>query len=341
MTDQKVVTVLGGGSFGTVLANILATNGHQTRLWMRNQEAAEQAEKSRENSKYLPGYLLHENLKIGSDLIDAVSGSDLVLFSVPSSSVRSVAKMVASSLKPDACILSTAKGIESGSFLLMSQVLKQELPGNRIGALSGPNLAKEIAQGFPAASVVASEDPSLCDLVQDTLSSEIFRIYSAEDIYGIELAGALKNIYAIVTGFSSALGMGHNTNGMLVTRSLAEMSRLAVRLGANPLTFLGLAGVGDLIVTCMSDLSRNFQVGYQVGLGKTLEQAVADIGQTAEGVNTLKLVKLKAEELDVYMPLVTGLHKILFENADVGEVTRGLMLGDKAQDVDFGLNLLP
>jgi len=205
--------------------------------------------------------------------------------------------------------------------------------------LSGPNLAKEIAMGFPAASVVASKDSSLCDFVQDTLGSEIFRIYSAEDIYGIELAGALKNIYAIVTGFSSALGMGHNTNGMLVTRSLAEMSRLAVRLGANPLTFLGLAGVGDLIVTCMSDLSRNFQVGYQVGQGKTLEQAVADIGQTAEGVNTLKLVKVKAEELDVYMPLVTGLHKILFEDADVDEVVRGLMLGDKAQDVDFGLDL--
>ncbi|MBV1915040.1 MAG: NAD(P)H-dependent glycerol-3-phosphate dehydrogenase [Pseudomonadales bacterium] len=337
MAGQKKVTVLGGGSFGTVLANILATNGHQTCLWMRNPKSAEETQKSRENSKYLPGYHLHENLRICADLSDAVADSELVLFSIPSSSVRSVAKKVAADLNDNVFILSTAKGIEAGSFMLMSQVLAQELPGKRIGALSGPNLAKEIAMGFPAASVVASKDSSFCDFVQDTLGSEIFRIYSAEDIYGIELAGALKNIYAIVTGFSSALGMGHNTNGMLITRSLAEMSRLAVRLGANPLTFLGLAGVGDLIVTCMSDLSRNFQVGYQVGQGKTLEQAVADIGQTAEGVNTLKLVKLKAEELDVYMPLVNGLHKILFEDADVDEVVRGLMLGDKAQDVDFGL----
>ena len=340
MTDQKIVTVLGGGSFGTVLANTLASNGHRTRLWMRNSEDAARTQETRVNGKYLPDYPLHENLTIGSDLIEASTDSELVLFSVPSSSVRSVAKLIAPSLKPGTCILSTAKGIETGSFMLMSQVLEQELPGMRIGALSGPNLAKEIAMGFPAASVVASKDHSMCDFVQDTLGSEIFRIYSADDIYGIELAGALKNIYAIVTGFSSALGMGHNTNGMLITRSLAEMSRLAVRLGANPLTFLGLAGVGDLIVTCMSDLSRNYQVGYQVGLGKTLDQAVADIGQTAEGVNTLKLVKLKAEELDVYMPLVTGLHKILLEDADVDEVVRGLMLGDKAQDVDFGLDLL-
>lgn len=339
MADQKIVTVLGGGSFGTVLANMLAANGHQTRLWMRNPKTAQEAQQSRENSKYLPGYLLHENLRVCADLAEAVSNSQMVLFSVPSSSVRSVAKKVAADLNDDVFILSTAKGIEAGSFMLMSEVLKQELPSLSIGALSGPNLAKEIAQGFPTASVVASKDPSLCSFVQDTLGSEIFRIYSAEDIYGIELAGALKNIYAIVTGFSSALGMGHNTNGMLITRSLAEMSRLAVRLGADPLTFLGLAGVGDLMVTCMSDLSRNFQVGYQVGSGKTLEQAVVDIGQTAEGVNTLKLVKLKAEELGVYMPLVTGLHKILFENADVKEVTRSLMLGDKAHDVDLGLSL--
>ncbi|MBL4585091.1 MAG: NAD(P)H-dependent glycerol-3-phosphate dehydrogenase [Pseudomonadales bacterium] len=338
MVEQKIVTVLGGGSFGTVLANMLAANGHQTRLWMRNPESAAETQTNRENSKYLPGYKLHDNLTICSDLCDSVSDCDLVLFSVPSSSVRSVAQKIASHLKPDVCILSTAKGIESGSFMLMHQVLAQELPGIKIGALSGPNLAKEIAQGFPAGSVVASVDPFLCNLVQDTLGNELFRIYSAEDIFGIELAGALKNIYAIVTGFSSALGMGHNTNGMLITRSLAEMSRLAVRLGANPMTFIGLAGVGDLIVTSMSSLSRNYQVGYQVGLGKTLEQAVADIGQTAEGVNTLKLVKLKAQELDVYMPLVTGLHQILFEKADVQEVTRGLMLGDKAQDVDFGLN---
>lgn len=340
MTERKIVTVLGGGSFGTVLANTLAGNGHDTRLWMRDHEAANQAQQTRRNSKYLPDYPLHEGLTIGSDVIGLVHDSDLVLFSVPSSSVRAVAKLVAPGLKPDARLLSTAKGIEGGSFMLMSQILEQELPDRQVGALSGPNLAKEIALGYPAASVVASKSASLCEFVQDTLSSENFRIYSAEDIYGIELAGALKNIYAIVTGFSSALGMGHNTNGLLITRSLAEMSRLAVRLGANPLTFLGLAGVGDLIVTCMSDLSRNFQVGYQVGCGKTLDQAVADIGQTAEGVNTLKLVKLKAQELEVYMPLVTGLHAILFEHADVDEVVRGLMMGDKAQDVDFRLDLL-
>ena len=203
--------------------------------------------------------------------------------------------------------------------------------------LSGPNLAKEIAQKQLTATVIASSDAELRERVQALLHTSCFRVYASTDTYGVELGGTLKNIYAIAAGLSAALGMGENTKSMLMTRSLAEMSRFAVSLGANPMTFLGLAGVGDLIVTCMSPLSRNYRVGFALGEGKTLEQAVDALGEVAEGVNTLKLVKEKAESLDIYMPLVAGLYEVVFNHAPVKEVARGMMLNVQSSDVEFVL----
>jgi len=217
----------------------------------------------------------------------------------------------------------------------MSQILEQELPGFPRGVLSGPNFAKEIVQKDLTGSVIASEDEQVVKRVQQVLSSETFRIYNNSDRYGVELAGALKNIYAILSGMAKARGYGHNTLAMLMTRALAEMCRFAQALGANPITLLGLAGVGDLLLTCCSDLSRNFRLGYLVGSGSGLKAALREIGQVVEGVNTLKLVKCKSEELNIDMPLASGLYALLFEAQSADKIIRRLMLAEQTNDVDF------
>src|SRR5690606_5607753 len=205
----------------------------------------------------------------------------------------------------------------------------------RIGVLSGPNFAKEIVQQQQTGTVIASEDESVITCVQGVLRSESFRVYANHDRYGVELGGALKNIYAIICGMAAALGAGQNTQAMLLTRSLAEMGRFAKVMGANPMTFLGLAGVGDLILTCTSDLSRNYRVGYALGQGKPLEQVVEGLGQVAEGVNTLRQTKQKADEMGIYMPLVSGLYEVLFEGKSIAAVVRQLMLGEQSHDVEY------
>lgn len=337
MADLKRIAVLGGGSFGTIIANIAAQNGHQVKQWMRDSKRVEEVLQTRENKRYLPGYPLSDNLTPSSDMLRVLDGAELVFVAIPSSAFRQVVKQIAGYVTAEQMLISTTKGIEPGSFTLMSEILAQEIPDARIGVLSGPNLAKEIAKHQLTATVVASADAELRALVQSVLHSSYFRTYASDDMYGVELGGTLKNIYAIAAGLSAAMGVGENTKAMLMTRSLAEMSRFAVCLGANPLTFIGLAGVGDLIVTCMSPLSRNYRVGYALGEGKTLDDAVEALGEVAEGVNTLKRVKAKAEALEVYMPLVWGLHEVVFNHAPVAEVVKTLMMNEQSTDVEFVL----
>jgi len=337
MHSQSPVAVLGGGSFGTVLANLMAEKGLQVRLWMRNEASVNEVNERHRNERYLPGQDLAPTLTATTDLQQALDGVDAVFIAIPSGAFRQVVQQAAAWLKPDQLLVSTTKGIEAGTFCLMSQIVEQECPLARVGVLSGPNLAKEIAQKQLTATVIASSDAELRERVQALLHTSCFRVYASTDTYGVELGGTLKNIYAIAAGLSAALGMGENTKSMLMTRSLAEMSRFAVSLGANPMTFLGLAGVGDLIVTCMSPLSRNYRVGFALGEGKTLEQAVDALGEVAEGVNTLKLVKEKAESLDIYMPLVAGLYEVVFNHAPVKQVARGMMLNVQSSDVEFVL----
>lgn len=337
MADFKRIAVLGGGSFGTVIANIAAQNGHHVKQWMRDSARVDEVLQTRENKRYLPGYPLSDNLTPSSDIQQVLEGAELVFVAIPSSSFRQVVKLVAGYVTAEQMLVSTTKGIEPGSFTLMSEILSQELPDARIGVLSGPNLAKEIAKHQLTATVVASADEALRALVQSVLHSSYFRTYASDDMYGVELGGTLKNIYAIAAGLSAAMGVGENTKAMLMTRSLAEMSRFAVCLGANPLTFIGLAGVGDLIVTCMSPLSRNYRVGYALGEGETLDDAVEALGEVAEGVNTLKRVKAKAEALEVYMPLVWGLYEVVFNQAPVAEVVKTLMMNEQSTDVEFVL----
>ena len=335
MTQKLTVAVLGGGSFGTAIANIIAENGVRTFLWMRDSASATETQSTRENQRYLPGQRLADGLEVTSDLARAASDSDLVFVSIPSHSFRAVTRQIAPLLRKEAMVVSTAKGIEPEGFTLMSQVLEQELPDHAIGVLSGPNFAKEIVARQQTGTVVASESEALIQQVQSCLRSETFRVYANPDRYGVELGGALKNIYAIVCGMAAALGAGHNTQAMLLTRSLAEMGRFAAAMGANPMTFLGLAGVGDLILTCTSDLSRNYRVGYALGQGQPLEEVIQGLGQVAEGVNTLRQVKQKADELGVYMPLVSGLFAVLFEGEAIADVARKLMLGEQNHDVEY------
>lgn len=329
------IAVLGGGSFGTAIANICASNGQDTRQWMRDPERAARCGEQRENQYYLPGVALHPALNVTCDLERAVRGCQIVFVAIPSKSFREVVSRVAPLLDPGTMLISTTKGVEHDSFHLMSDILREETSGMRIGVLSGPNFAKEIVEGHYTASVIASEDDGLCASIQKVLHSETFRVYSSRDVFGVELAGALKNIYAIVTGMAAALGRGQNTISLLITRALAEMMRFAEAMGADPMTFIGLAGVGDLILTCSSDLSRNYRVGYLVGRGRPLEEAVAEIGQVAEGVNTVRLIKHKADEMGVYMPLVSAIHAILFEERPIPEVIRDLMSGAQTFDVAY------
>lgn len=248
MTQLQPIAVLGGGSFGTALANLLAENGQRVLQWMRDPEQAEQMRQSGENPRYLKGVKLHGGIEPTSDLSGVLQQAELVLVALPSSALRDALQPVAAQLAGK-MLISTTKGIEAKTFKLMSQILEEIAPAARIGVLSGPNLAKEVADHALTATVIASEDEELCLRVQQALHGRTFRVYASADRFGVELGGALKNVYAIMSGMAAALGMGENTKSMLITRALAEMTRFAVKLGANPMTFLGLAGVGDLIVT--------------------------------------------------------------------------------------------
>ncbi len=335
MSNLPKITVLGGGSFGTALANMIGLNNTPVYLWMRDAERASQIQQSRINSRYLPGFTISESVEVVSDLELAIANSELVFVSVPSVAFRQVVEQVVAFLPDNTSVVSTTKGIDKSGFTLMSQILEQVMPNHNIGVLSGPNFAKEMIEKQLTGSVIASESTPLIEQVQHVLCSSTFRIYSNDDRYGVELAGALKNIYAIIVGMAEARSCGHNTLAMLMTRALAEMGRFSHQLGANPMTFLGLAGVGDLILTCGSNLSRNYRLGYALGCGKSYEQAVKEIGQVVEGINTLRLVKEKADEMQIYMPLVSALYALMFDQQPVDSIIKQLMSSEHSHDVDF------
>lgn len=338
MSQTPKIAVLGGGSFGTALANTIASNEFSVFQWMRNADYAAEVESSRENSRYLPGFTLSPQLQVTANLEYVLTHSDLVFISVPSASFREVSEKIKPLLRPEAMVVSTTKGFDKGDkndFTLMSQILEEVLPDHPIGVLSGPNFAKEMIAQQLTGSVIASESDALRDRVQNVLCSATFRVYSNEDRYGVELAGALKNIYAIIVGMAEARQCGHNTLAMLMTRALAEMGRFSYRLGADPMTLIGLAGVGDLMLTCGSSLSRNYRMGYALGCGKTYKQAREEIGQVVEGINTLRLVKQKSEELGVHMPLVSALYSLMFDQQSVDSIIKRLMSSEYTSDVDF------
>jgi len=331
---KRKVAVLGGGSWGTVLANLAALNGSKVTLWMRDKKNVESINKSNINKKYLPDYPLHENLKATHEIED-IKACKMVLFCVPSNSFREVLSKSSACLNSEAFLISATKGIDENNFLLMSQILKKEKKGHKIGVISGPNLAIEISQDQLTGTVIASKNKSLIEEYIKTFSSNSFRVYSNTDPYGVELGGALKNIYAIACGVADGLEAGENTVGMIMTRGLAEMSRFAVNLGANPMTFLGLSGVGDLITTCASPLSRNHKFGKLIGRGFKAHEAQKEIGQTIEGLKTLKIVWNKSRKEGLDMPIVNSLYKIIYENEPLNGSIEKVIGTDQAKDVEF------
>lgn len=337
MPEDIKIAVLGGGSFGTAIAQVLAANGHPVRFWMRDSNQAQHIRDTRRNDRYFPGQTLSDLIEPLTDAATALRFADTVFVALPSKAFRPFITANKVYFREGQRVISTTKGIEAEGFRLMSEILLEELPQTQVGVLSGPNLASEMMQKELTATVIASEHPALRKEAQRLLGCDYFRVYANVDMFGVELGGALKNIYAVVSGLAAALDVGENTKAMIISRSLAEMSRFAVSLGANPLTFLGLAGVGDLFVTCTSSMSRNFRVGYAVGQGKPLAEAVAELGQVAEGIHTLQLVKDKAEELGIYMPLVGGLHEILYNKMTIERVIKGLMTAAQNSDVEFVL----
>lgn len=323
---EDKVAVIGAGSWGTAFANALAHKGLKVTLWARRPELAATIHESNENPDYLPGLFLSPRLRATSDLELALDGAAVVVMAVPSHGFREVVTTAAKLAEPAAPFISLAKGLEPDSLRRMSEVIAEEVPASwpeRIGVLSGPNLAKEVALAQPAASVVACAHGGVADRLQEFFMSPILRTYSASDVVGVEIGGVVKNVIAIATGIAEGIGFGDNTKATVVTRGLAEMTRLGVRLGADPMTFSGLAGVGDLICTCMSGLSRNHHVGVELGKGRKIADILGEMSQVAEGVKSSKAVMSLAENYDVEMPISEGVYRVIHEGQEVSE-----MIGD-------------
>ena len=328
--------VVGSGAWGTALAIRLCKNGHDVTMWTFEKDLIPQMEQERVNSR-LPGALLPEGLKISSDY-SCVKGCQLVVMASPSFPIRSVCRGVAPYLNEDAVLVSVTKGIEKDTLLRMSQVVEQET--NRpVVVLTGPSHAEEVALDIPTGCLAASEDKQLAELVQDAFMSEAFRIYTSPDAAGAELGAALKNVIALCAGVTDGLGCGDNTKAMLMTRGLTEMARLGISLGANKDTFAGLAGVGDLIVTCTSMHSRNRRAGILIGQGKSVEEAMKEVGAVVEGYYAAEAAYQLSQRQGVDMPITTAAYQVLYEGRSAAEVVKELLSRrKKAEQEDAGWN---
>ena len=332
MSRPVQVTVLGGGSWGTTVATLAARNT-PTLLWARDAETAAEINEQHTNSRYLEERLLPESLRATSDLREAAEFADVLVVGVPSHAIRDTLAQAAPDVRPWVPILSLAKGLEQGTRLRPTQIIAETLPGHPIGLLAGPNLAREVVDGLAAAAVVAVPDAAVACALQPLFATRRFRVYRNEDLLGSEMGGVLKNIIAISAGMAEGLGVGDNTRAMVLTRGLSEMTRLGVAMGARPETFAGLTGLGDLMATCMSPLSRNRRVGEELARGKPLDQIIEEMNQVAEGVKTARTVMELAREFDVVMPIATEVDAVVNEGREPGEAYRGLgqMVGEHEQ----------
>ncbi|MCG0237818.1 MAG: NAD(P)-dependent glycerol-3-phosphate dehydrogenase [Firmicutes bacterium] len=308
------IAIVPAGQWGTALAVPLTANGHRVRLWFRRPEEAAHFRRTRETRR-LPGIRFGDGVTGTERLEEAVAGADLVVLAPASQGLRQVARAIRPLLRPGAILVSASKGLEEETLLRMSEVLAQEIPeaADRVAVISGPNFAVEVARGLPTGTVVAARDPKLAETVQDTFLTPRFRAYTSDDPIGVELGGALKNVIAMAVGVSDGLGLGHNTRATLITRGLAEMARLGMALGAQLMTFAGLSGVGDLVLTATGDLSRNRQAGLYIGRGGTLADFIRETGATVEGAPTARAARELAARLGVEMPITEQLCRILYD----------------------------
>ncbi len=318
------VAVIGAGSWGTTVAHLTAHNT-ETVLWSRDPAVADQVNTKHQNTKYLAGYDLHPGLRATASFEEAVSCADVLVMGVPSHGFRSVMENVEKHLRAWVPVVSLTKGLEQGSRLRMTQIVNELLPGHPYGVLTGPNLAKEILAGDAAASVISMSDETVAMHMQQIIATNLFRVYTNPDVIGCELAGALKNVMAIASGMADGLGTGDNTRAAVITRGLTELSRLGVAMGGHEITFSGLAGMGDLLATCISPQSRNRHVGVELGKGRTIEQIIADMNMVAEGVKTSSVVMELAEEHGVEMPIAEEVYAVLNEGRSAADAYKGLL----------------
>jgi glycerol-3-phosphate dehydrogenase (NAD(P)+) len=334
---MAAVTVLGSGSWGTALAIQLARAGHDVRLWARNADLAASLGETRQNATYLPGIPLPERVSPTADLGAACAGSEMVVFVCPSAGVRAMATAIREHVGQRPLVVSAAKGVEQDSMLTMSAVLDQVLgdrPGPSAAVLSGPSFAHEVAKGMPTAVTAAARDLEVAERVQRLFTGPTFRVYTSTDVIGVEIGGAVKNVIAVAAGVSDGLGFGTNARAALITRGLAEISRLANRLGADRLTLAGLSGLGDLVLTCTGDLSRNRTVGLRLGRGEQLSSIVAGMKEVAEGVRNTRSVRDLARSVEVEMPITEQMYLLLYENKPPHQVGIDLMTRGLRRETD-------
>jgi glycerol-3-phosphate dehydrogenase (NAD(P)+) len=322
------VAVLGTGAWGTALAKVLAEKGDEVWIWARRADLCAPINDQHENVRYLPGAALPHNLHATHELSRALEGANMIVFVVPSHATREVARLAAPLIPPDVPIVSATKGIENESLMFMDEVLTEELPrhsSDQLSFLSGPSFAKELASHLPTAVVVAARHAGVCNHVMKRFHMPYLRLYASDDVPGVECGGALKNVIAIATGAIDGLGFGYNTRAALITRGLAEIARLAMARGGTPLTLAGLAGMGDLVLTCTGELSRNRTVGFELGKGRTLGEVLAGLGHVAEGVKTAKSAFDLANRLSVDMPIMREVYQVLYEDKPLQKAVADLM----------------
>ncbi len=330
------VGVIGNGAWGTTLALLLANKGTETILWDHRPERAVEIQQQRENILFLPGFRFPSILYVTSNLKEAVEGKDALLLVTPSQRMRENVRLLASYVGKETILISASKGIEISSLERMTEVICEELPNavNRIAALSGPNISREVAEGKPTATVIAAYDQEVAVYARTLLTTSNYRVYTADDVVGVELGGALKNIIAIGAGMNDGMNMGENAKAAFITRGLAELARLGLAAGAHPMTFAGLAGIGDLIVTCASPLSRNHQLGRRLAAGQKLEHILSSTHSVAEGIYTTKAALKLAERYNVEMPITHQLSLVLFEGLDPYIAVSELMMRDPKHELE-------
>ncbi|KXG74486.1 Glycerol-3-phosphate dehydrogenase [NAD(P)+] [Fervidicola ferrireducens] len=320
--------VIGAGSWGTAISQILADNGAEVRLWVRRQKLAERIKSTRENSEYLPGIRIPDEIIITCELEEALDGAEFVVMAVPSQAMRKIAGEAGRYIKNQSIVINAAKGIEVGTLLRMSQVIKEELPKGlevEIAVISGPSHAEEVARRLPTAVVAAAEKKDVAEKVQDFFMNSYFRVYTNLDIVGVEMGGALKNIIAICAGIAEGLGFGDNTRAALITRGIMEIIRLGVKMGGQPSTFFGLSGVGDVIVTCNSMFSRNRRAGIDIGRGKSVKEVMTSTNMVIEGIYTTKAAYDLARKYGIEMPITEKAYEVLYEGKNPVDAVKELM----------------
>ncbi len=326
------IAVIGSGSWGCAAAILLANKGNDVYLWSWQQEETDRLNADRENRLVLPGKPFPDNIICTHNMEECVRGAELIVTVVPSPATRTTAKQLSGCVSRGQIIVNLSKGLEESTLMRLSQVYAQEIPHAKISVMSGPSHAEEVSTGLPTTNVAASAEPEVSEFIQNVFMTEAFRVYTSDDVAGVELGGALKNVIALCSGISDGMGYGDNTRAALMTRGIAEIKRLGIAMGAKPETFAGLSGIGDLIVTCTSMHSRNHRAGILLGQGRTLSQALSEINMVVEGVNTAKAAYLLGKKFGVSMPITSEAYKILFENKNAKTAVYDLMTRDKVSE---------